>query len=77
MTIEQILITVIGVGCGILGWFARELYQATQDLRRDISALEVQINRDYVRYDRLHDALKPIAVGIAEVKEMLKGKADK
>lgn len=77
MTIEQILISVIGVGCGILGWFARELYQATQDLRRDISALEVQITRDYVRYDRLHDALKPIVDGIAEVKEMLKGKADK
>lgn len=77
MTTEQILIGIIGLVCTVLGWFARELYQATQDLRRDISALEVQINRDYVRYDRLHDALKPIADGIAEVKELLKGKADK
>lgn len=77
MTTEQILIGIIGLVCTVLGWFARELYQATQDLRRDMSALEVQINRDYVRYDRLQDALKPLMDGIVEVKELLKGKADK
>ena len=77
MTTEQILISIIGIVCTVLGWFARVLYQATQDLRRDMSALEVQINRDYVRYDRLQDALKPLMDGIVEVKELLKGKADK
>lgn len=77
MTIEQIFLSVIGIACSALGWFARVLYQATQDLRKDMSALEVQITRDYVRYDRLLDALKPIVDGITEVKDMLKGKADK
>lgn len=77
MNLEQILITLTGIACGGLGWFARELYSATQKLRQDLSNLEVQISRDYIRYDRLQDALKPIADGIKEIKETLKGKADK
>lgn len=77
MTLEQIFIFVIGIACAVLGWFARELYNATQSLRRDLTELEVQINRDYVRYDRLQDALKPIVDGIHEIKDALRGKVDK
>ncbi len=71
------LIGLLTMGGGVLGWFARELYAATQKLRQDLSALEVQISRDYIRYDRLQDSLKPILDGIHEIKEALKGKADK
>lgn len=77
MNLEQIIIGIIGLACAVLGWFARELYNATQSLRRDLTELEVQINRDYVRYDRLQDALKPIVDGIHEIKDALRGKVDK
>ena len=77
MNFEQIIIGIIGLACAVLGWFARELYNATQSLRRDLTELEVQINRDYVRYDRLQDALKPIVDGIHEIKDALRGKVDK
>lgn len=77
MSLEQMFIGLLTIGSGILGWFARELYSATQKLRQDLSALEVQISRDYVRYDRLQDALKPIIDGIHEIKDTLKSKADK
>lgn len=77
MTLEQMILSLVGVCCAILGWFARELYAATQSLRKDLTALEVQITKDYVRYDRLQDALKPIMDGIHEIKETLKSKVDK
>lgn len=77
MTVEQMAISLIGIACGVLGWFAREIYQATKDLRTDLSKLEIQIGRDYVRYDRLQDALKPLLEGIHEIKDALKEKADK
>lgn len=81
MTIEQIIISLLSTACAVLGWFARELYGATQSLRRDLSALEIQINRDYVRYDRLReslkDAMQPILDSLSEIKDSLKGKADK
>ena len=77
MEISQIALWALGAVCGVLGWFARELYSATQALRKDLAALEVSLNRDYVRYDRLQDAMKPIMDSLAEIKQTLAGKADK
>lgn len=77
MNVEQMLLGLVGLACTILGWFARELYNATQSLRKDLSSLEVQIGRDYVRYDRLQDAMKPIMDSLHEIKLALQSKADK
>ena len=77
MELSQIAIWGLGAVCAVLGWFARELYNATQSLRKDLSALEVNLNRDYVRYDRLQDAMKPIMDSLTEIKQTLQGKADK
>lgn len=77
MNVEQMLIGLIGIACAVLGWFARELYNATQALRKDLSALEVKISSEYIRYDRLQDALKPIMDSLHEIKQTLQHKADK
>lgn len=77
MELNQIIMIALSMTCAVLGWFARELYGATQALRRDLSALEVRISTDYVRYDRLQDALKPVMDSLQEIKHTLSGKADK
>ena len=77
MNMEQVFLVLLGLTCGILGWFARELYNATQSLRKDLSALEVKISSEYIRYDRLQDALKPIMDSLHEIKQTLQHKADK
>ena len=77
MGIEQAFLAILGLACGVLGWFARELYNATQSLRKDLSALEVKLSADYVRYDRLQDAMKPIMESLHEIKSALRNKADK
>lgn len=77
MSADQIFIVILGLACGVLGWFARELYNATQSLRKDLSALEVKLSSDYVRYDRLQDAMKPIMESLHEIKSALRNKADK
>jgi hypothetical protein len=77
MSVDQFLIFVLsGVTTG-LGWFARELYQATQRLRDDLSALEVRLSTNYVSYDRLRDLLEPIKEGIDDIKRTLHQKQDK
>lgn len=77
MELNQIIMTGLSLVCAVLGWFARELYGATQALRRDLSALEVRISTDFVRYDRLQDAMKPIMDSLREIKQTLERKADK
>lgn len=67
----------LGVGCGVLGWLWRELWTAVQQLRKDLGALEVRIGTDYIRYDRLQDALRPIKDSLEEIKSALTHKADK
>lgn len=77
MSLEQVFMALVGIACGVLGWFGREMYAAIQSLRKDLSNLEVQISRDYVRYDRLQDAFKPVMDSLHEIKQTLIGKADK
>lgn len=67
----------LSAGFAVLGWFARELYAATQALRRDLSALEVRIGTDYVRYDRLQEAMRPVLDQLARIESALMHKADK
>lgn len=71
------ILWALGVACSILGWFARQLFEAARKLRSDLSVLEVQMNRDYVRYDRMQDAIKPVMDALHEIKETLKTKVDK
>lgn len=73
----QLFMWLVSGVCLVLGWFARELYQATQKLRADLSTLETKIGTDYVRYDRLQDALRPVLEAIKDVKEAISHKADK
>lgn len=77
MSMEQLFLMGLSAATGLLGWFARELYAAVQQLRKDLAELEVRIGTDYVRYDRLRDALEPIKAGIEEIKLSLRDKADK
>jgi len=77
MSVEQAFLVLIGVVCAVLGWLARELWSAVQQLRKDLSALQVAISTDFVRYDRLKDALAPISQTLDEIKHTLAGKADK
>ena len=77
MTIEQALIGIIGAMCTVLGWLARELWSAVQKLRQDLSQLEVRISSDFIRYDRLQDALKPIMAALDEIKTAMSHKVDK
>ena len=77
MEASNIVLWILGTACTALGWLARGLYTATQSLRKDLSDLQVLLNRDFIRYDRLQDALKPIMDSLHEIKQTLAGKADK
>ena len=73
----EIILAVVSIATGVLGWFARQLWDAVQSLRKDLTTLQITISQDYVRYDRLQDALKPILDSLEEIKDSLKTKADK
>lgn len=77
VSITEIILAIVAIATGVLGWFARQLWDAVQSLRKDLTTLQITISADYVRYDRLQDALQPILSSIDELKDLIKGKADK
>lgn len=77
MTFEQAFMGLLALTSGVLGWLGNELWAAVQKLRTDLSALEVHIGKEYIRYDRLQDTLKPISSKLDQIEELLRHKADK
>jgi hypothetical protein len=77
MDYSTLAIVLLGAICATLGWLWRQLWDAVQKLRKDLSLLEVDIARNYVNYDRLAAVLAPVLEGIHEIKATLRGKADK
>jgi hypothetical protein len=46
----QHLVNLIGgAGLATLGWFARQLWDAVQDLKKDMSKLELHLSEKYVK----------------------------
>jgi cell division protein FtsB len=77
LDLHFVVTVLLGGVCGVLGWFGRELWAAVQQLRRDLAALEVRIGQDYIRYDRLQDAIRPILEKLQRIEDALAHKADK
>ena len=58
ISVTEIILAVVSIATGVLGWFARQMWDAVQALRVDLTELEIRIGSDYVRYDRLQDSLR-------------------
>ena len=65
----------IGIVMAALGWFARELWDAIKDVRRDIKNLDSRMHTDFVRKDDFKDAMAEHKADMndnfREIKEMI------
>lgn len=73
----QLGLFALGVVCAVLGWFARQVWGAVQSLKEDVTNLRVMIGTDYVRFDRLAEALQPLLESLKDIKHSLRDKVDK
>ena len=66
-----------GLSCVVaaLGWFAREIWDAIKDLRKDIKDIEQALPENYVRRDDFRDSMQDVREdmreGFREVKELI------
>ena len=63
--------TLINIGAGtfltVIGWFARQLWDATQKLKDDVAHLELNVSENYVkkvditaRFDKIEKILEKL-----------------
>jgi chaperonin cofactor prefoldin len=77
MTDQAIINLIIGAVLSVLGWFARQLWDAVQDLKKDVKQIEVDLPTYYVRKEDLENRLDRIEASLNRIFEKLDHKADK
>jgi len=69
------MISVAAIGAG--GWFAREIWGAVKELRRDLHAIETDLPKSYVSKFDMDKRMDHIEAMFQRIYDKLDGKADK
>ena len=67
----------IGATLAVVGWFARQLWEAVQALKVDLHQIEVDLPINYVRKDDMDKRMDHIETMFQRIYDKLDGKADK
>lgn len=74
---QEIINLLIGSVLAVLGWFARQLWDAVQALKQDMKQIEVDLPTHYVRKDELEIRFDKLELMLNRIFEKLDSKADK
>lgn len=77
MDLQTILNLTGAAILAIMGWFARQLYDAVENLREDLHQIEVDMPRSYVSKADFSDTMKEIRGIVEKIYDKLDNKADK
>ena len=77
MNYQDLINIAAGTVLTIMGWFARQLWDAVKALQADLSALREEIAKDYTRRDDFKDFAAEIRQMFREISDKLDKKADK
>jgi len=73
--------TLINIGAGTLlgtfGWFARELWDAMKNIKKDIQRLEVKLAREYTTHADMNSRFDKIEGILERIFDKIDKKADK
>jgi len=69
------LVSVAAIGSG--GWFAREIWGAVKELRKDLHEIEVDLPKSYVSKSDIDKRMDHIETMFQRIYDKLDGKADK
>jgi hypothetical protein len=69
------LVSAVAIGSG--GWFAREIWGAVKELRKDLHEIEVDLPKTYVSKGDIDKRMDHIETMFQRIYDKLDGKADK
>jgi predicted amidophosphoribosyltransferase len=74
---QDIINIIIGTVLSVLGWFARQLWDAVQSLKADMQKIEISLPTHYVRKDELEQRFDKLESMLNKISEKLDHKVDK
>ena len=73
--------TIINVGgsalLAALGWFARQIWDSVQELKRDVQKIEIDLPTNYVRKVDIESRFDKLEAILARIFDKIEQKADK
>jgi chaperonin cofactor prefoldin len=77
METQSLLNLLFGAGLSVVGWFARQLWDATQSLKHDVSQLELSVAENYVKKVDINSRFDKMEAMLEKLYDKLDHKADK
>jgi len=77
MNTNEILQFVLGTGLAVLGWFARVIWGAVQELKDDLADLKQDLPIHYIRRDDFKEFRQDVIDALHRIEEILAKKQDK
>jgi len=77
MDTQNLINIGIGVVLPVIGWLTRQLWDAVQELKRDISSLELHVSENYARKDDVVAKFDRIEQLLDKIYDKLDTKADR
>ena len=73
--------TLINIGAGsvlgVIGWFARELWEAVNVMKKDLHRLEVKLAKDYTTHQDMNARFDKLEGILERIFDKIDTKADK
>ena len=74
---QDLINIAAGAVLAAIGWFARQLYESVNELRRNVHQIEVDLPMNYVRREDYSETMKRIEAIVERIFDKLDEKADK
>jgi len=68
---QMIINLLVGSGLGVLGWFARQLWDAVERLKSDVKSIEICLPSNYVRKQDMSDLKHDMEARFDKLESML------
>jgi len=77
LSAQDLINIAAGAVLAAIGWFARQLYESVNELRRNVHQIEVDLPMNYVRREDYSETMKRIEAIVERIFDKLDEKADK
>jgi hypothetical protein len=74
---QQLIDIALSAIIAAIGWFARQVWDATQQLKRDVTSLELNVAENYVKKVDINARFDKLEAILDKIFDRLDQKADK
>lgn len=71
MDVQILINTILPLICVAIGWFCKELWNAVQDLKDDVSNLRTHLAENYIHKDDFSDRWDEVLKAVHRIEDKL------